>query len=92
MDLEMDGGIVHVGALVDEVSAVVEIEDSQIQPPPSIGDTYKSDFITGVAKTEGDFIMILDLIKIFSTNEINFIKENMEKASVGKEKEDVEIS
>jgi purine-binding chemotaxis protein CheW len=91
MDLEMDGGIVHVGALVDEVVAVVEIEENQVKPPPSIGDAYKSDFITGIAKIEDHFIMILDLIKIFSTNEINILKENMNVTSV-KEIEDVEIA
>ena len=92
MDLEMDGGIVHVGALVDEVVAVVELEKNQVKPPPSIGDTYKSDFITGLAKMDDHFIMILDLIKIFSTNEINIIKENMEVSPVNEENEDVEIA
>lgn len=74
MDLEMDGDIVHVGALVDEVMAVLEIDDNQIQPPPSIGSRYKSEFITGIVKSEDKFIMILDMIKVFSSDDLNMIK------------------
>jgi purine-binding chemotaxis protein CheW len=91
MDLEMDGGIVHVGALVDEVVAVIEIDENEIKPRPSIGESYKSEFIIGLAKIDDHFIMILDPIKIFSTSEINVLKENMEIKEALEEKEDVEI-
>lgn len=91
MDLEMDGGIVHVGALVDEVVAVIEINENEIKPPPSIGESYKSEFITGLAKIDDHFIMILDPIKIFSTSELNVLKENMEIKEPLEKNEDVEI-
>ncbi len=80
MDLEIDGELVHVGALVDEVVAVLEIDNKQIEPPPGIGKTYRSDFITGVAKVEDNFVMILDMIKIFSTGEIESIKKTVGKS------------
>jgi purine-binding chemotaxis protein CheW len=76
MDLDIGEDIVHVGALVDEVSAVIEIDEEDIGPPPSIGTTYKSEFISGVTKSDESFIMILDLIKIFSTSDINMLKES----------------
>ncbi len=74
MDLNMEDEIVHVGALVDEVVAVLEIEENEIKPPPSIGSTYNSDIITGVASQDDKFIMILDMERIFSTDEINKLK------------------
>ncbi len=74
MDLDMGGDIVHVGALVDEVVAVLEIDDNQIKPPPSIGNTYNTEFITGVASIDEKFIMILDMEKIFSSAEISDLK------------------
>jgi purine-binding chemotaxis protein CheW len=55
MDLDFNGDTVHIGAIVDEVLSVVEIEEGQIEPPPSIGNTYKSEFIYGMAKLENDF-------------------------------------
>lgn len=86
MDLDLNGELVHVGTLVDEVVAVLEIEEGQIGPPPSIGNTYQSDFISGVARVEENFIMILDMIKIFSTMEITSLKKTVDKA---KDKDEV---
>ena len=86
MDLEIDDELVHVGTLVDEVVAVLEIEEGQIEPSPSIGKTYRSEFISGVANVENNFIMILDLIKIFSTGEITELKKSMDKI---KEKDEI---
>ena len=94
MDLDMDGDIVHVGALVDEVVAVLEIDDNQIKPPPSIGNTYSTEFITGVANIDEKFIMILDMEKIFSTTEISELKstggnkENQEAENKKEKKEE----
>lgn len=65
MEVDMEGDIVQVGALVDSVQAVLEIEESQIQPPPSIGSKYKSEFIYGMAKLDDRFIMLLDMEKVF---------------------------
>ncbi len=92
MDLDMDGEIVHVGALVDEVVAVLEIDNTEIKPPPGIGNTYNAELITGVVNVEEKFIMILDMEKIFSTGEMNIIKatgnedNKKDNASVNKEK------
>ena len=75
MEVELDGEAVQVGALVDSVQAVLEIDDSQIQPPPSIGSKYKSEFIYGMAKLDEKFIMLLDMDKVFSVDEIQDVKE-----------------
>ncbi len=75
MGLLLDGELVNVGALVDEVSAVIEITDKLIGPAPSIGQTYKSEFISGVANIDERFIMILDLIKVFSNDEILMLRD-----------------
>jgi len=83
MEVEMEGDMVQVGALVDSVQAVLEIDDSQIQPPPSIGSKYKSEFISGMAKVSERFIMLLDMEKVFSSDEIISLKE---KTSEGEEK------
>ncbi len=74
MNLLMEEDIVRIGALVDSVEAVREIDQGQIQPPPSIGNNYQSDFITGVVKIEDHLIMILDLVELFSDKELNELK------------------
>lgn len=79
MEVEIEGDNVQVGALVDSVQAVLEINDAQIQPPPSIGSKYKSDLIYGMAKVDERFIMLLDMDKVFSSDEVILVKEKAEE-------------
>jgi purine-binding chemotaxis protein CheW len=62
-----------VGAMVDSVSEVFEIEDAQIQPSPSIGVKYQADFIQGMIKEKDHFMMLLNIDKVFSSEEIESI-------------------
>jgi len=74
MDLVTEDEVIHIGALVDSVVAVREIDDNQINPSPSIGNSYKSEFITGLAKIDESFVMILDVIKLFTSEELKDLK------------------
>jgi purine-binding chemotaxis protein CheW len=78
MDLDIDNNneLIHVGALVDSVVAVHEIDEKTIEPAPSIGKNYKSEFITGVAKSDESFIMIPDLVKLFTVDELKALKKD----------------
>ena len=88
MEIEMEGDIVQVGALVDSVHAVLEIDDNQIQPPPSIGSKYKSDFINGMAKVGDNFIMLLDIERVFSTDDIVNISERIDEINAEQSKKE----
>ncbi len=79
LDIEMDGESIHVGALVDAVQAVLEIDKGAIMPPPSIGSKYKSDFIEGVANIDEKFIMILNMDAVFSADEITSMKDKTDE-------------
>lgn len=60
----------QVGLAIDSVSHVVRINDADIEPPPivkGISDKY----IVGVAKVENGFVIIIDITKIFSSEEIS---------------------
>lgn len=85
MEVEMEGENIQVGALVDSVQAVLEIEDSEIKPPPSIGSKYKSEFINGMVKADDEFIMLLDMEKVFSSDEIISLKEKTNESEVKSE-------
>jgi purine-binding chemotaxis protein CheW len=81
MDLDIDNNneLIHIGALVDSVVAVHEINEKTIEPVPSIGKNYKSEFIIGVAKSGESFIMILDLVKLFTVDELKILKKEQKK-------------
>ena len=70
MDLDLNGETVHIGAIVDEVLSVIEIEQDQIEPPPSLGNQYKSEFIFGMAKVQEEFVMLLDMQKVLDSDEM----------------------
>jgi len=79
LDIELDGESIHVGALVDSVQAVLELDNNQIMPAPSIGSKYKSEFIEGVANIDDKFIMILNMDAVFSNDEISNLKDKTEE-------------
>lgn len=72
-EVKIEDDVSVLGALVDSVQEVLEIEPDQIEPPPRIGSKLDTAFIRGMGKHEGDFIIILDIDKVFSTDEINLI-------------------
>ncbi|MFP4164070.1 MAG: chemotaxis protein CheW [Chitinispirillaceae bacterium] len=61
---------VTMGIIVDEVSEVLDIEAKQIEPPPSFGATVDTDFILGMGKASQKVVMLLDVDKVLSKNEI----------------------
>ena len=59
-DASRDGEKVELGLMVDSVSEVIEIPDAHIEPPPQFGATIRRDFIKGMGKVAGEFIVILE--------------------------------
>ena len=76
LEVKVHDESINIGALVDSVQEVLELEESDIQPPPSIGSKYKSEFIYGMAKSKEEFIMLLDMDKVFSTEEMLSLKDS----------------
>ncbi len=60
-----------IGIMVDMVSEVLEIPASDIEPPPSFGARIRADFISGMGKIAGRFVILLNIAKILSTEEIS---------------------
>jgi purine-binding chemotaxis protein CheW len=87
LDIDINGDPVHVGALVDSVQEVIEIDESQIMPAPTIGSKYKSEFIEGMAKLNNEFIMLLNMDMIFSTSELSLLRDSSGELEVEEEKE-----
>ena len=66
-----------LGLMVDHVDEVLEIYPEDTLPPPGIGESYQSKYITGMFQKENkDFIMILDIDKLLSENEIIELKQS----------------
>ena len=59
-----------IGIMVDAVSEVLEIPGSDIEPPPSFGAKIRADFIHGMGKVAGKFVILLNIAKVLSVDEI----------------------
>jgi len=59
-----------IGIVVDAVSEVLEVSDVDIEPPPAFGAKIRADFIAGMGKIGGKFVIILDIRKVLSVDEI----------------------
>jgi purine-binding chemotaxis protein CheW len=77
----MDNDTLILGALVDAVQEVLEIGKEQIKPAPSIGNKYKSEFIEGMVKLNEQFIMILNMDRVLSADELISVIESGTKTS-----------
>ena len=76
VDVEVEGENCYMGAIVDSVREVFEMTSDQISPPPRMGTSIRADFIRGMGKQNEEFIMILDIGKIFSHEELARVLEN----------------
>lgn len=70
VEVQMDGEVIVLGALADSVQEVIEMEPEQIAAAPTIGTRLNTDFIKGMGKMDGRFVMILDIDKLFSSDEL----------------------
>jgi purine-binding chemotaxis protein CheW len=74
-EISLDGETTVVGALADAVKEVFDLETGQIEPPPRIGTSLNTEFIRGMGKHDEEFIIILDIDRVFSAEELALVAE-----------------
>ncbi|CAM5296702.1 MULTISPECIES: chemotaxis protein CheW [unclassified Thauera] len=62
-----------LGVIVDAVNEVLEIPRGDIEPPPSFGAKIRADFIQGMGKVDNRFVIILNVDRVLSTEEITML-------------------
>ncbi len=74
VEVDVEGEPVTVGALADSVQEVMDMTESQIEPPPRIGTRLNTEFIKGMGNLGEKFVIILDINKVFSADDLDFAK------------------
>jgi purine-binding chemotaxis protein CheW len=74
VEVLLDNETIVIGALADSVEEVVDLEPDQIQPPPRMGTQIRTDFIKGMGRRETQFIMILDIDRVFSVDDLAAVR------------------
>jgi purine-binding chemotaxis protein CheW len=60
----------NVGVMVDAVNAVLEIPAHEIEPAPTFGTQIRTDFIAGMGKVNGKFVIILNIQHVLSMDDM----------------------
>jgi purine-binding chemotaxis protein CheW len=81
IEIDLDGTSTMIGALVDSVQEVMDLDSDHIEPPPKIGTKLNTDFIRGMGKQNNQFLIILDIEMIFSADELELVQQASEQKS-----------
>ncbi|MGD9161488.1 MAG: chemotaxis protein CheW [Desulfobacteraceae bacterium] len=86
IELIIEGENTVLGGLADSVKEVITMEEDEIVPPPKIGTRLDTEFIKGMGKKDDDFIILIDIDKVFSFEEMAVLMASEE----GQEFQDIE--
>lgn len=75
VEIEFEGEFTVMGALVDSVREVFEMTPDTIEPAPKMGAAINAEYIKGMGRQNDLFIIIIDINKIFSAEELAMAKE-----------------
>lgn len=70
-----------IGFTVDRVNEVLRIDSKIIEPPPTMVTTVDTEFVQGVGKLEDRLLILLDLNRLFSTEELRQVDQTAERAA-----------
>lgn len=81
VEVDVDDEKHDIGIVVDSVSEVLEINLTEIEKPPAFGAKLRADFISGMGKVNGRFVIILNAHQVLSISEMSALADQMESIS-----------
>lgn len=79
VEVQNEGEMLDIGILVDAVNEVIDIPESDMEPPPQFGSNLRVDFISGMGKVNDEFIIILNQNQVLSVDELSLLNQIREK-------------
>ena len=70
-----DGSTQLVGAVVDAVSDVLDIDSAQLKPPPQIGGAVGRRYLNGMVSLPRGMVILLNLDKLFDPTELGTLQD-----------------
>jgi purine-binding chemotaxis protein CheW len=75
IEINSNGQRQDVGVVVDAVDSVLDIPGSEIEPPPAFGTRISTDFIQGMGKVNGRFVILLDVNYVLGADEMTLLAQ-----------------
>lgn len=79
VEIMIDDELTHMGALADSVKEVIGLDPGQISPPPKLGIKINNEFIRGMGKQGEKFLIVLDIDKVLTADELDVVQRTGEK-------------
>ncbi|MHB8844744.1 MAG: chemotaxis protein CheW [Nitrospirota bacterium] len=80
-EVTVDNDTTILGCLADSVQEVLDLDESHIAPAPRIGTKLRTEFIKGMGKRDEHFIIILDIDRVFSSDELALVHARQPEAA-----------
>jgi purine-binding chemotaxis protein CheW len=87
LDLINNGEPFRIGAMIDWVRDVITIHEDDIKPVPPMSSSFNTEFLSGIVRFEERFILLIDVDKVFTQNEIESISNTSDMQEIPEEKE-----
>ena len=75
IEVDIEGTSTVLGALADSVQEVIDLSPDQLEPAPSFGTRIDNDFVQHMGKLDDRFVIVLDMNKVFSIEQINRVEK-----------------
>lgn len=72
--IRTQNGQLTIGAVVDSVCEVVQIETENLEPPPTFGVRVDTTFLMGLARSASEVRLLLDIERVLSDDETRAIE------------------
>lgn len=70
VDIPLPEGSLSVGLAADRVIEVAAFQPEEIEPAPEIGVRWRNDYIRGVVRRDGAFVVLFDLVRLLTTEDV----------------------
>jgi purine-binding chemotaxis protein CheW len=78
LDIPLEDRVLSLGLVADRVFGVTPFQAEEIEAAPDIGVKWRSDYIAGVVRREGDFVVLIDLARLLSTEDTAIVASTSE--------------
>lgn len=86
-EVRIDDEVIVLGAMADAVDEVFDLLPENIEPSPKIGTQLNTEFLKGMGKKDDEFILLLDIDKVFSMDELDLVQQVGKQADAKEETE-----
>ena len=87
LEIKLEDETIVIGAVADSVQEVIELTPENIEPAPKIGTRLNTDFLNGMGKYNDKFLMVLNIDKVFTSEDLSVLQE-CQKTMKGSEEKD----